>query len=482
MMQRADESLWGSGDGSAIEQMVQGGTKLITSALGYILFGAVLSFASPWIVLILTIMPIVDYFLIQGIQKYQYASKGETSSLDRKLWYIATKAGDYKAAKDIRIYSISTWLIGLYKRITKERLGWDKKYAARYFLADILHGIMILFRDSGAYIILISMVLNDNISIDEFVMYFAAVSGFANWVGGIISELTKMSAINLNACDLRDFLSCREKNNRGTGCVLPDPTKPCAIKLEDVCFQYEGADKNTINHISLDIHAGEKVAIVGLNGTGKTTLIKLLCGLYTPDTGDIYINEKNKNEYNIYEYYSLFSTVFQDHHFLPISLARIVSCAQDGEVDGQKVYECLSISGFRDKIDSLRDGLGTRLNKQINNDAVELSGGEEQKLLLARALYKDARILILDEPTASLDPIAESNLYLQYKDMCTNKTAIFISHRLASTKFCDRILFMENGEIAETGAHDELLRQGGKYAAMFETQSQYYTEQKEVLK
>ncbi|MDR2651724.1 MAG: ABC transporter ATP-binding protein/permease, partial [Prevotellaceae bacterium] len=186
------------------------------------------------------------------------------------------------------------------------------------------------------------------------------------------------------------------------------------------------------------------------------------------------------NDYNIYDYYSLFSVVFQDHHFLPVSLSRIISCKKAGEEDNEKILACILEAGLKSKIDSLEKGVHTMLNKQINSDAVELSGGEEQKILLARALYKNFHILILDEPTAALDPIAESSLYKEYESICTNKTAIFISHRLASAKFCDKILFMEGGQIVETGSHEELMRLGGRYAEMFETQSKYYTQSERI--
>lgn len=479
LMQRADESLWGSGEGSAVERMVKSFSKLVTHVLAYILFGTVLSFASPLIVFILTVVPVANFFIIRMIQNYQYSKKDETAKLDKKLWYIANKAGDFNSAKDIRIYTINTWLIDMYKRISKERLRWDKRFSLKYLSSSALNLVTILVRDGLVYIILISLFLRQRITIYDFVMYVAAIAAFSGWVEGIINNFIETNDINFLVCDLRDFLSYGEQNNRTKGCGLPAAGNGCSIELKDVCYAYEGSDRNII-HITLNIEAGEKIAIVGVNGAGKTTLIKLVCGLYIPRGGDIYINGKNRNEYNIYDYYSLFSTVFQDHNFLPVSLARIVSCKRAGEEDMARVHACVERSGLMDKITALSGGLATPLNKQLNENAVELSGGEEQKLLLARALYKEAPVLILDEPTASLDPIAESRLYRQYETMCRNKTAIFISHRLASTRFCDRILFMRDGEIKETGSHDQLLQHGGEYAALYKTQSHYYTEQKDV--
>jgi ABC-type multidrug transport system fused ATPase/permease subunit len=476
LMQRADESLWGSGDGSAVERMAKGFSKLVTNILAYILFGTMLSFASPFIVFILTIVPVVNFLVVRMIQKYQYAKKDETAKLDKKLWYIAAKAGDFNSAKDIRIYTIKTWFTDLYQKISKERLGWDKKFSLKYFYSMALNLAAILLRDGLVYIILISLFLKNSITIYDFVMYFAAIAGFSSWVEGIINEFLEINSINLLVCDLRDFLTYPEKNNRKHGCETPDTRQGCSIELRDVCYAYEGVDHNIINHLNIVIGHNEKVAIVGMNGAGKTTLIKLICGLYSPVSGAIYINGKNADEYNIHEYYSLFSAVFQDHNFLPIPLAQVVSGKMAGEEDMARVNDCIELSGLKEKIAAFPNGLQTPLNKQLNENAVELSGGEEQKLLLARALYKKAPVLILDEPTAALDPIAESGLYRQYETMCANKTAIFISHRLASTQFCDRILFMKDGEIKETGSHSQLLRYGGEYASLYETQSRYYTE------
>ena len=232
-----------------------------------------------------------------------------------------------------------------------------------------------------------------------------------------------------------------------------------------------------MENINLFIRPGEKLAIVGLNGAGKTTLIKNLCGLYNPSAGSITINGREIKDYNIYDFYSLFSVVFQDFHFLPVSIANTVSSKTNSDTDRTKVMECIRLAGLEDKINSLESGIDSMMNKQINENGVDLSGGEKQKLLLARAIYKNAPILILDEPTSALDPIAESELYERYNELTKNKTSIYISHRLASTRFCDRILYMEDGTIFESGSHDELIRQNGKYAYLYNIQSHYYVEE-----
>lgn len=218
---------------------------------------------------------------------------------------------------------------------------------------------------------------------------------------------------------------------------------------------------------------------MGVNGAGKTTLVKLICGLYQPTSGQILLNGVDITEFNRNEYYGIISAVFQEPRFLPCTVLENVSMAPEQESDKENFSVCIEKAGLTEKIKSLPQKENTYLVKNVNEDAVELSGGEMQRLLLARALYKDSPILVLDEPTAALDPIAENEIYLRYSEISQNKTSIYISHRLSSTRFCDRIVLLDNSRIAEIGTHNELLNQNGKYAEMFNIQSKYYREGEE---
>ena len=250
------------------------------------------------------------------------------------------------------------------------------------------------------------------------------------------------------------------------------------ICLDHVSFAYEGAERNTISHINLTISPGEKLAVVGLNGAGKTTLIKLICGFLDPTEGAVLLNGKDIRQYNRRDYYRLFSAIFQDFSILEASVAENVAQSIDA-IDLKRVRECIRLSGLTQKVETLPDGLNTKLGRLVYEDGVELSGGQTQRVMLARALYKNAPVLVLDEPTAALDPIAEYDMYLKYSQMTHGRTSVFISHRLASTQFCDRILFLEQGRIVEEGSHKQLLDQKGHYARLFELQSRYYQEKGE---
>jgi ATP-binding cassette subfamily B protein len=224
----------------------------------------------------------------------------------------------------------------------------------------------------------------------------------------------------------------------------------------------------------LKFAAGEKIAVVGKNGAGKTTLIKLLCGLYSPSSGKILINGTNTAAVSKSSCFDLFATIFQDYYFLPMTIQQNITAGT--EYDRKRLFDAFEKAGIADKINSLPDREHSLMCKEVYKNAVDFSGGEKQKLLLAKAIYKNAPILILDEPTAALDPIAENELYLKYNELTRGKLSFFISHRLSSTRFCDRILFVSNGEIIEEGSHAELMAKKGAYYRMYQVQSYYYKE------
>ena len=215
--------------------------------------------------------------------------------------------------------------------------------------------------------------------------------------------------------------------------------------------------------------------MVGANGAGKTTLVRLLCGLYDPDEGEVLLNGVNIKEYNRRDYYQLFSAVFQEFSLLAGEIGENVACFEQ-ETDSYRMRDCMEKAGLAGKVEALPEGYGTHLVKEVYDDAVELSGGEQQRLVMARLLYKDSPVMILDEPTAALDAIAESDIYRKYHELSRGKSSVFISHRLASTRFCDRIILLRDGKVAEEGTHEELMTLGKSYAELFRIQSRYYVD------
>lgn len=451
---------------------------LFISLLGIFTYGTVIATVSPWILLLLFLSAFITYLVSRWQRNYIEKSKDHWVTIDRKIGYLQGFSERFDHAKDIRIYGMFDWLSDMLTGFQKERFGWTKKVSARTLGGTCINALLMLIQNGVAYALLIVMVFNNEIGAGDFVFYFGAITGFSAWLNGIGNMVNDITHKSIKIGYYREYFEIEEKYNHEKGCPLPTEQElPVDIELNNVSFKYASADGEmyALKNVNLKIDKGEKLAIVGANGAGKTTLVKLMCGFYYPSEGEIKLNGHAIADYNIEDYYSLFSAVFQDIYLLPVTIAEFVSSSEK-EIDRDKVMNVIRQAGLADKINSLPNGIDSRLMKGVFDDSIEMSGGEKQKLMLARALYKDAPVIVLDEPTAALDPIAENELYLKYNELTANKTSVYISHRLASTRFCDRIVYLENGEIVECGSHDELMKLGGKYAHMFELQSHYYKE------
>ena len=448
--------------------------QLVQNALCYALLGTVISTLSPWLMLLLTAAPAVNWLCLRAFNKYEYSTRSARSALDSRHWYISQRAADFAAAKDVRVYGMSEWLRRIERDILDESLMWRKRLSARQLLARLAELGVILVRDGAAYVVLIRLSLDGRLTVEQFVLYFAAISSFAAYIGGIMSAWTELHAASLKLCDFREYLEWPEREQGGQARIEEHLKHAPEITFDRVSFRYEGAERDALHEVSFTLRAGERVALVGLNGAGKTTLVKLLCGLYRPASGEIRVDGVPVSAFPLRDYYRLFSPVFQEARTAFFSLAETVAGEIGEGVDRARAEACMRRAGLGRKLDSLPKGIDSRLDKQVNEEGVELSGGEAQKLMMARALYKDAPVLVLDEPTAALDPIAENEIYLQYRDMTCGKTSLFISHRLASTRFCDRILLLREGRVAEEGTHEQLLALGGEYARLYEMQSCWY--------
>lgn len=449
---------------------------LLINIICFILFGGILSTLNPLIILILMATTFINYLPQKWLRNYSHRTKDEREIESRRLRYFAFLSLNFDIAKDVRLFSMDKYLTEASGMTAKKYKGLLFDLENKSFFVSLVDFVVALLRDGAAYVYLIWRAVEGDISAGDFVLYFSAISSFSSWFSGILSGWSAIHNASLQICDYREYLEIPDKFNHGKGIPLPAVGEPIEIHLKNVSFTYPKAELPTLDNINLTIHDGEKLAIVGLNGAGKTTLVKLICGLYTPTFGKILVNGHEINEYNREEYYSIISAIFQFSSILPITIAENIGVCDKEKIDRTKLDNAVRLSGFGKKIDSLSAGTDTTIDKSINKDGTELSGGEKQRLLLARAIYKNARILILDEPTSALDPIAESEMYRSYNEISENRTSVFISHRLASTRFCDRIILIDGKTIAEQGTHDELIKSGGIYAELFEVQSHYYNE------
>lgn len=448
----------------------------LTNLLGMFTYGSIIVLVHPLILLLLIISTIVNYLMMAYVRKWNDKNRDNWTHLDRRISYLFNVSQDYDRAKDIRIYNMKGWLTSLTKKYQGLRMNWSVKSWNKSILSTLVSSSLNLFRDGFSYAVLIIMLLNNEIDVGNFVFYFGAITGFSGWLSSIAEQYNSIASLSDDVSRLRAFLDYNDIFNHGKGIPLPESNRvPYDIELKNVFYKYLSNDTHTIDNINLHIKKGEKLAIVGVNGAGKTTLVKLLSELYYPTSGDIFIDSNNAKSYNVTDYYTQFSIVFQEILIIPVTIARFISGSGE-DVDRDRVKKAIELADLDSVISKFPHGMDTMLVKGIYDDGVDLSGGEKQKLLLARALYKDAPVFILDEPTSALDPIAESELYNKYKKLTSGKTSIYISHRLASTRFCDRIILLQNGLIAECGSHDELMKKNGLYAKMFNTQSQYYKE------
>lgn len=467
---------------SGTEVLTVESVKMLKNMGGTVIFGAILGFMSPYILILLIGGALINIIVSRKAMQYEHNCKDEFTPLDNKIYYLREQCVESKNSKDIRMYSMGEWLIDMYKGFIKERHDWHKKVEYKKYAANIVDSMVIFLRDGLAYVYLIYQVLFNGLPVGDFILYFGAITGFSVWLSRASENVAQIKRALLQIEDLREFLSMKDVSNHSEGLSLPKGENlPCSITFKNVSYRYAENENYVIKNLNLHIEKGENLAIVGVNGTGKTTMVKLLCGLLIPTEGEILINGISIDEYNIKKYQSLFSVVFQDTCIMSLTIAENVSMKPKGAYDFQRVENALKRAGLYEKVSSLKQRELTYINNIFDDEGVDLSGGERQKLLLARALYKDAPFLVLDEPTAALDPIAEAILYKEYKKMAMNKTSIYISHRLASTRFCDRIIFIEGGEISESGTHDILMKQSGKYANMFDVQSHYYADDNEVL-
>lgn len=395
----------------------------------------------------------------------------------RKIYYMEQSVQNFDYAKDIRLFSMKNWLSEKQHEVLMEKQ--DKRIYGRtlWNYNSLFAGSMSMIATAVIYTVMILTVVNKNLSIGNFTLYLGLAMNFTSAMTNMLNTLGTIRENSHEVSYFRSFMDMKtEEKPKEADAFLPVPkTGGYTFTFRNVCFRYEGADKDALHNLNLTFSAGERLAVVGLNGAGKTTFVKLLCRLYDPTEGEILLNGTDIRMFERNEYYKLFAPVFQNVELFAFPMAENVSMLPPEKTDREKSRKCLIQAGMEEKLAGLKNGVDTELLKVIYDDGIDLSGGEKQKLALARALYKDAPVIVLDEPTAALDALAEYRLYCNFDQMIGRKSAVYISHRLSSTRFCHHIAMFKDGEMVEYGTHDELLQKDGAYAEMFHIQSQYYT-------
>lgn len=397
----------------------------------------------------------------------------------RKMNYLESTTKNFDFAKDIRLFNMSNAFFNQLSGVNETYKELNRKHHNRMVLWEVSLGSVLIVQKILMYTWLVYNVVTGAYQISDFVLYVGLVSTFHASVGYVNWIYSDMITNSLMINDYRNFVDWkedRETADEKDGHITEINLDKFEFRFENVSFKYPGHDNYVLKNVNLTIKNGAKLAVVGVNGAGKTTFIKLMMKLYEPSEGRILLNDVDIKEYNREEYFKLFSPVFQNVECFAMPIYQNISFAEEDKTDMNKINEVLEQSGLSEKINSYEKGIHTNLLKIFDKEGIDLSGGEKQRLAMARALYKDGKVVILDEPTAALDALAEDRMYREFENMIYGKTAVFISHRLGSTRFCDKIAMFEDGTIVEEGTHEELMAKNGKYAYMFGIQLQYYDE------
>lgn len=463
-----------SGDGPGIHFFGVTVSNLLIALVGALIFTSSIIYVDIILLVVILLCGLVNLLYGFYVGKYVSKSMKDRSDDEKKESYIMRVLENRMFAKDIRLYNMKDWLYDKFRhyheRHSKFLIGETRVRVS----AIVLKSALILARDLIAYGYLILMLFNGAIGVSGFVFLLGLVFQFSKWMDLIVEQINALITFSTMMNQVREFLDVEdEQGELEYGKCVEGDVKVCpSITFQNVSFRYPEGSDWIFRNFNLSIKGGERLALVGINGAGKTTLMLMLMGLLHPTEGDILIDGKSYRDFQPREYYKLFSPLFQDIIMFPESVVDNITGGAD--IDEAKLESILKLSGMDRIIEKLPEGGNTFLVKNSQDRAIDLSGGQNQRLLLARALLKNAKITILDEPTAALDPLAESRIYEEYSDMTKDKTSIFISHRLASTRFCDRIILLEYGKIIEDGSHEELMNIKGRYHEMYEVQSKYY--------
>ena len=442
---------------------------------------AIMTTFNPWIILIIVVLSFAQFLFFDYIRKKDKKEMWDAMMPHwRKLEYMENVTTDFSYAKDIRLFGMQKYLAKKQIDVYDEELRhWIKSRQYWIYNTIFAHGISLLRQLIIIGWLVYSVVFN-GLSIGNFTLYTASAAAFSNAINEILQALSALRERSAHTDDYRSFMDIPSADDKAQTIPIP-PADKYTFEFKNVSFKYRGQEKYALKNVNLTLHAGEKLAIVGLNGAGKSTFIKLLLRLYDVTEGCILMNGTDIRKFDRKEYYELFAPAFQDVMVFAFPVAENVSMKEPFNTDKAEAEKMLRLAGLGDKLDKLEKGVDTELLKVLYDDGVDLSGGEKQKLALARALYKKSKIIVLDEPTAALDALAEFRLYQSFNELVGDRTAVYISHRLSSTRFCDRVAMFKDGEMVEIGTHDSLMEADGAYADMFRVQAQYYVEDKDIF-
>lgn len=473
-MEKAEQSVQGTNGAEGMLYSIQ---SSMVCVIKIVMSAAVMSILSPIIAVAALALSLINYKAVSKTRQL------DIDILYRRMAPVARRSGywtrvsyDRDYAKEIRVFGLKDWIFNRLHAENEKARKLLKESKKNWLKAAFINNIISLAQKEIVYGYIIQSVCTGKISIADFVFYTGCIMILFDAVSEILDHFAALNKQSMEVTEYRGFM---ELQIRLQGERPIEPVDHVNIEFRNVYFRYEGQSQWAVEDLNLSICQGEKIAVVGKNGSGKSTLIKLLCRLYEPVKGEILLNGVNINTFDKSEYYKLIAPVFQEVIVFAMSLKENIAFVKaDGEEEG-KVLQAITEAGLKERVSLMKNGLDSEMLRIMDSDGEELSGGEKQKIAVARSLYKTSVINIFDEPTAAMDPIAERNLYESMNELMKNKIGVFISHRLSSTRFCDQILYMDGGKILERGDHGQLMALKGEYSKLYMLQAQYYADEED---
>lgn len=469
---KAQDGLLGYGNNlGGFQALINNIISILSNALSVIGVIYIIAQINIWLIFILIAIVGLRLWNQSQIKKLNIQQWEERKRMNRENEYYSSLLTDFKYGKDIRLYACKDLLITKNKEYIEDTYQYQIKINQKFKKLTIIDNLFNMINQLLTYGYVAYYFIQSYISIAQYSLYVTSINTFISSSYSIFNSFLNIRQNTKMMSEFKKFMEIDATYQEGN--VKINPNDPIVLEFKDVSFAYPNTTEYVLRHINYRMEGQKKISIVGENGAGKSTFIKLLMRLYDPTEGEILLNGINIKEIPIQDYYALFSVVFQDYQLIGFNLGEQITSSDT--FDEEKVLQILSEVQFNHKMENLQKGLATSMLKYFDDQGIELSGGESQKVAIARALFKDGKILILDEPTSALDPLAEYEIYSQFHKMTQGKLTFYISHRLSSCRFCDEIMVLEHGEIVQLGHHDKLiLNEKGKYFEMFKAQAKYY--------
>lgn len=435
---------------------------------------------SPWFIAVLGVTSTLTILLSFKKHDNEFKLSSSKSEEDRKMDYIYRVMSSYEYAKEVRMNQGQEYFLAKYSDSLKKQINYMKCFLNKAIVLNTLSTVITMLQSLSMYLYFTYLVSYKYIDIAEYIVLLSATTLFTTVLIAFFDNIAAIKEKSRSVDYLKQYDSIIQEHSRCKvdSSKLPLDSPVVNISFEHVSFKYPDSTNEVLHDINIQIKHGEKIGIVGINGSGKTTFVKLLTRIYEPTQGKIYMNGIDIKKIPYDTYNKMIGVVLQDYFLFAYSIKENIAFNQSYSEDNMK--KSILLSGLKGKLDSLEKGFDTSVYKDLDDEGIELSGGEGQKLALARVIYKNTEVLVFDEPTSTMDPFSEYEMFMNMSEISRGKTAIFISHRLSSTRFCDRILVFDNGSIIEEGSHDELMQTKGEYSQLFEAQADYYRERSEV--